>query len=683
MTSLSLIMAAAGAAASVTTSPGIANFTTSGGQILSPTGQVFIAQGFDVLDIVLPHMVTNSACQPLLTVAPYTNCVCIAYTGPDFNTPAYANYASPSTWLATYGQYISWLTGLGIVVVITDYTNTWNAATSAGTHLAAEQAWFAALATNYISNAYVWFITGPNEGGDASVSAEHFAVYSSIRATGNANLVGFCCYDGLTWTGVPVGASLNATTGQYSTMHNVFWSFHPYGGQMAAWGLTETNAANCDTFLLDLITQANAFIDSASGVIPCLAGEFGNAQGGNGNTPIDGATLFQEVITYGTTITSGWMAWSWYWPGSGQTVQDQVVYDSTTTLTPGYGTVLIADMVASRAAVSSITSSGVPMKNHSLYYLTNVNPASVTPVANDFDVVVVDPTSDGGTGNTFWTSAQVAGMRKNPGGVVVAYFDMGGAENYRFYYAAAKAAGILSSTVNSWGENSVQYWSAEWLSIASSWAQKAVNSGFDGIYLDVSDCYTDPYCIANAPAAGGYAKGTMSAAGYLEIQFMANLKAYCQTLKKGFQLWENAGEGLSDTTLYGSNPRFVDVIDGALREQVIYLYPGNGNTPASGTVPIVTDTTADYDNLIRIINAGKPVTLTEYVGAGGNAIGGGTVTDPVLGKVTVAAGSTNAIHWVRQVCNAWNCGYYISVADYNVANGPTLSVVDTDGITIP
>lgn len=180
----------------------------------------------------------------------------------------------------------------------------------------------------------------------------------------------------------------------------------------------------------------------------------------------------------------------------------------------------------------------------------------------------------------------------------------------------------------------------------------------------------------------------MSAAGYLEIQFMVNLKAYCQGIKPGFQLWENAGEGLSDTTLYGSNPRFVDVIDGALREQVIYLYPGNGNTPAAGTVPIVTNTSYDYVNLIRIIQAGKPVTLTEYVGGTvgsdkANAVGGGTVTDPVLGTVTVAAGSTNAIHWVRTVCAAWNCGYYISVADYDVADGPTLSIVDTDGITVP
>ena len=167
---------------------------------------------------------------------------------------------------------------------------------------------------------------------------------------------------------------------------------------------------------------------------------------------------------------------------------------------------------------------------------------------------------------------------------------------------------------------------------------------------------------------------------------MATLRAYGQSQKAGFLLWENAGEALSDTATFGTG--FVEAIDGAYREQVLYGEPSTN----SGAVPITTDLTAsnpDYVNFTRIIAAGIPCGFCEYVGAafGGdgpaNAINGGTVTwtsSAGTATVTIGSGATNAIHWVRQVCAAWNCGFYISVADY--PQGPSLGVVDTDGITV-
>lgn len=353
-------------------------------------------------------------------------------------------------------------------------------------------------------------------------------------------------------------------------------------------------------------------------------------------------------------------------------------------------------------ALQQVAGSGggtIPMQSHSLYYLTNVDPAKVQAgqaalPGNGFDVVIVEATTDGvgGDQSKFWTASQVASMRKNANTKVFGYLDIQ-AETQRCYYSPSTASGtgwtgptltasgIVGGTPNNWGEYGIQIWAPAYYQIVQLWIQRLVAAGFDGIYFDVCDTWTDTqYVQPNAPAAGGYAAKSANAAAYLEAQFFADMRAYGRTLNPNFLVAENAGEGIVSTTASNAT-KFINAVDFFYREEVLYQ---SYDAPYSGTVGIVTDTSGDYANFQPIIAAGKPVGLVEYVGAGtnANAIGGGTVTDPVLGRVTVAAGSTNAIHWVRQVCAAWNCGFYISVADFKVSAGPTLSVVDTDGILI-
>jgi endo-alpha-1,4-polygalactosaminidase (GH114 family) len=371
--------------------------------------------------------------------------------------------------------------------------------------------------------------------------------------------------------------------------------------------------------------------------------------------------------------------------------------------------------------------SGIPMQNHSLYYISGTaNAASINPAnvasgqaalpGTGFDVVIVEATNDGvgGDASHFWTSQQVASMRKTSNTKVFGYFDIQ-AETQRCYYSSSTAAGtgwtgptlkgsnIVGGTPNNWGEYGIQIWTSAYYQITQLWIQRLVAAGFDGIYFDVSDTWTDTqYVQPNAPAVpagspgappAGFAAKSASAAAWWETQFFMDMRAYGRTLNPNFLVAENAGEGMLDA---GANtyllthasdaayigPRLIQACDFFYREEVLYQSYNGGY---KGTVGIVTDPSDDYGNLSQIVAAGKPVGLCEYVGAGtnANAIGGGTVNCPVLGTVTVQAGSTAAIHYIRQVCAAWNFGFYVSVADFTVSAGPTLSVVDTDGILIP
>jgi cysteinyl-tRNA synthetase len=320
-------------------------------------------------------------------------------------------------------------------------------------------------------------------------------------------------------------------------------------------------------------------------------------------------------------------------------------------------------------ASGSISGAGttVPLLNKALYYLSDVDPAQVAAHATSFDVKCFDPTADGGVGNTFWSSAQVAAARGGHG-ICLAYFDCGGLEPGRYYYDATTRAISSYPAADEWGEYAIEFWTTTWLNITTAWVDKAMAAGFDGIYLDVVDGFGGTWVVSRAPAIGGSAAGTGAAAGKQMIAYIQNVRNYCQTKKPGFVVWVNSGvygsDGfdvpLTDTATYGTSPRYVDVIDGMFIEEVLYSYSG-GSVKANSSA----NRTDMHTALSPVVTAGKPVSLVEYCGSGG---------------VTVVGGVPNAIHDVRNTATSWNMGYYISEANYP---NPDLGIVDMEGITTP
>src|ERR1700709_755274 len=155
-----------------------ASFQVANGLIIGPDGQNFIAKGINIRWDQLGEAVGDGVNMPILKDFPGLNMVRV-------NFEDYYAWDSPSQIQAA----VNALTAKGIVVEIEDHTGI-SSTPYTGAKLAAEQAWYASVATMFKSNPYVWFGTY-NEPGNgtnlAGIAAQEVATYNTIRATGNAN----------------------------------------------------------------------------------------------------------------------------------------------------------------------------------------------------------------------------------------------------------------------------------------------------------------------------------------------------------------------------------------------------------------------------------------------------------------------------------------------------------------
>lgn len=123
-----------------------------------------------------------------------------------------------------------------------------------------------------------------------------------------------------------------------------------------------------------------------------------------------------------------------------------------------------------------------------------------------FDLAVVDYSRDGSE-DTRFTARQIKTLKNSPGGkkLILAYMSIGEAEDYRWYWKKnwdANHDGIPDKGAPSWlgpsnpewwGNYKVKYWKPGWQAIilgsSTSYLDKIIESGFDGVYLDIIDAY--------------------------------------------------------------------------------------------------------------------------------------------------------------------------------------------------
>lgn len=322
-------------------------------------------------------------------------------------------------------------------------------------------------------------------------------------------------------------------------------------------------------------------------------------------------------------------------------------YDIQVVASNNYGSI-------ASAILPVTTSAAIP---NGIYVLAGVSAAPIAAAPVIYKVV--EATSDGV--GAFWPAATVTSMR-GTGGVLLGYLDCGFCESYRPYYNAANAAAagwsgptavenglIINPGTPVFGsgasaEYSVQFWSPTWLTICTTWADKLIASGWDGIYLDVIDGWdyngtaSDPVVVA--------AGGLTASANYM-LTFVAAIRSHCVASKPGFKLIVNGGEELFS---YGSGPSaYSTSFDVMFKEQVCYNSYGSPVSNANRNV--------EYALLVNSTNAGKPVILIEYIDGGINTTTANEVAD------------------VRAWCLAHGFGYYIAASNQN------LSGVDTYGWT--
>jgi cysteinyl-tRNA synthetase len=116
--------------------------------------------------------------------------------------------------------------------------------------------------------------------------------------------------------------------------------------------------------------------------------------------------------------------------------------------------------------------------------------------ATDYDVLIMDLYRE----NEFFTAAEVARLKQKANGgtrMVICYMSIGEAENYRYYWQSSWNTGNpswLTQENPDWpGNYKVKYWDADWQGIIyrnnDSYLDKILNTGFDGVYLDIIDAF--------------------------------------------------------------------------------------------------------------------------------------------------------------------------------------------------
>lgn len=233
-----------------------------------------------------------------------------------------------------------------------------------------------------------------------------------------------------------------------------------------------------------------------------------------------------------------------------------------------------------------------------------------TAAATPYDLLVVDATA-GLAGDTPFTAAKVAQLKQKPDGtrrLVISYLSIGEAEEFspftfnREYVEEDAPDWLMGENPKSKGNRLVRFCSEGWQrtiigddtgrslynSLEAAPLQRLIELGFDGVYLDRADVYTE---VAKECPDG---RSKM-------IQFVERIAASARRAAPGFLVvLQNAEELLAD-------PRVVTTIDAAAKEALFY-----GIDPAE-TANSAKVVAASIAHLKRARAAGRPVFVVDYV----------------------------------------------------------------------
>lgn len=197
------------------------------------------------------------------------------------------------------------------------------------------------------------------------------------------------------------------------------------------------------------------------------------------------------------------------------------------------------------------------------YQLQNLDVAKLA--ASPYDVLVIDfPRGDGGD---ILSARDIARLQKKPDGsrrLVLAYVNIGEAEDYRSYWRAAWAkqppAWMGSANCRWKGDHRVRHWAPEWQAIIfgakGSYVGRVIEAGFDGVYLDRVDIYY-------------YWRGERWQGGADMVDFVVRLSEWSKAARPGFLIMPQNGEELL------ADSRYRRAIDGIGKEDMLYGDRGN------------------------------------------------------------------------------------------------------------
>jgi cysteinyl-tRNA synthetase, unknown class len=229
------------------------------------------------------------------------------------------------------------------------------------------------------------------------------------------------------------------------------------------------------------------------------------------------------------------------------------------------------------------------------FQLQNVDPVEIK--LSPYDVVVIDYGFDRRSATAFPREV-VDLMRTRPDGrkrLVLAYFSIGEAENYRYYWQDSwlqNRPEWLAPENPDWpGNHLVQFWHPEWQALLfgspNAYLDRIIGAGFDGVYLDGADKFEQ------------WKRRRPSAAPDM-VELIGAIASYARAHRQDFLVIPQNGDRLL------AYPNFVRSIDGFGREDLLY----------SEREPDLRNAQRNIVESIRrlkpVLAAGKPVLAIEY-----------------------------------------------------------------------
>ena len=313
-------------------------------------------------------------------------------------------------------------------------------------------------------------------------------------------------------------------------------------------------------------------------------------------------------------------------------------------------------MIASTFYYPSVASAIWPPDGWT-YWLQNVSISKLVQEAPD--VAVIDYSSTGGESGE-WSSSEIQQL-KDAEITVLAYFSIGEAEDYRFYWNSqwdTLAPEWLGPENPEWAGNyKVRYWMPEWKAILfgtadgsnKSYLDRILDQGFDGIYLDIIDAYY--YWSEEAPTAEQYSDAADSMASLI-----SQLNDYAAS--RGFEnllVFPQNGEWLQqDVSSSAFRSLYTQAISGIAVEDL--FCPGDNDEDNA-----FDPRTDDKTQIDLIHDMGKTVLSVEYL------------TNPSIISTYLDAAETAGYIPLATVR---------ALDEFNY-NGPTISVGERQSAALP
>lgn len=244
--------------------------------------------------------------------------------------------------------------------------------------------------------------------------------------------------------------------------------------------------------------------------------------------------------------------------------------------------------------------------------------------APHYQMLVVDPTSTNQNQTSFDTPGMVKKLKLQGNGaprLVIAYIDIGEAENYRTYWGANWVAAtdtsrgqpdfIIAKDPDGWSGNfPVAFWDSRWKALwlgDNGLVAQMAKSGFDGVYLDWVEAYSDPKVSAAAALAGVDPANEMMA-------FIEQIRAAGRKIRPDFKVMAQNAIYLIDK----DPARYLKAIDAIGVEDTWYrgIADAPWGDPRGGDIANTSTDEFSTQNRVaqfqKYITAGKPVFTIDY-----------------------------------------------------------------------